>query len=60
MKIVLRCALRRSELAPVRAAGERTGRRSITFSPAGGATVVLRERQPTTPAPPAETSLVAA
>jgi cytochrome P450 len=60
MKIVLRCALRRFELAPVRQAGERTGRRSITFSPAGGATVVLRERQPTTPAPPAETSLVAA
>jgi cytochrome P450 len=44
MKIVLRAVLTRYELAPATAAPERTGRRSITFSPAGGATVVLRER----------------
>jgi cytochrome P450 len=44
MKIVLRCALRRFELAPT-GAPETTGRRSITFSPSRGATVVLRDRR---------------
>jgi cytochrome P450 len=60
MKIVLRCAVRRFELAPAGSAGEVTGRRSVTFSPARGATVVLRERQPSAPAQRAETSLAAA
>jgi hypothetical protein len=44
MKIVLRAALSRFEVAPATAAPELTGRRSITFSPKGGATVVLSER----------------
>lgn len=44
MKIVLRAVLSRYEVTPATAAHERTGRRSITFSPARGATVVLRER----------------
>jgi cytochrome P450 len=46
MKIVLRVALGRYELAPAEGRPERTGRRSITFSPSDGATVVLREREP--------------
>ncbi len=44
MKVVLRAVLDRYELRPATKHPERTGRRSITFSPAGGATVVLRER----------------
>jgi cytochrome P450 len=60
MKIVLRCALQRFKLAPADPAAEPTGRRSITFSPARGATVVLRERQRPAPAERVETSLVAA
>jgi cytochrome P450 len=44
MKIVLRAALTRFEITPVTQAAETTARRSITFSPRGGATVVLRER----------------
>ena len=46
MKLVLRAVLSRFELAPAQAAPEHVARRSITFSPAGGATVVLRERTP--------------
>jgi cytochrome P450 len=46
MKIVLRAALRRFELQPVASEGEPTARRSITFSPARGATVILTARQP--------------
>ena len=45
MKIVLAAALRRFELEPV-GPGETARRRGITFSPAQGATVVLRERTP--------------
>jgi hypothetical protein len=56
MKIVVAATLRRFRLEPVGSAPEQTARRSITFSPRGGATVVLRERHPakhglTTPAP---------
>ncbi len=46
MKIVLRAVLSRCELAPVGGEPEPTGRRSITFSPARGATVVLSARRP--------------
>ncbi len=45
MKIVLRVALRRYELRPARPGAEQTARRSITFSPSGGATVILRDRR---------------
>src|SRR5207253_4432122 len=44
MKIVLRAVLSRFEVSHVERRPERTGRRSITFSPAGGARVVLRGR----------------
>jgi cytochrome P450 len=44
MKIVLRAALSRFELAPVGGRPERVVRRSITFSPSRGATVVLHRR----------------
>ncbi len=44
MKIVLRAVLAGHEVLAPSPAAERTGRRSITYSPAGGATVVLRER----------------
>jgi cytochrome P450 len=43
MKIVLAAVLRRYELDPGTAL-ERTARRGITFSPAGGAMVILRRR----------------
>ena len=43
MKIVLAAVLRRFELEPA-GAPETTRRRSITFSPSGGATVILRAR----------------
>jgi cytochrome P450 len=49
MKVVLRAVLARYELTPGSGAPEVTRRRSITFSPAGGATVVLRPR-PRSPA----------
>ena len=50
MKIVLREVLSRSSSRrPARA--EQTARRSITFSPTGGATVILRERRPQPAAP---------
>jgi cytochrome P450 len=45
MKIVLAATLRRFELGPA-GAPETTRRRSITFSPARGATVILRRRSP--------------
>jgi len=45
MKIVLRAVLRRFSLSAPNAKPEQTGRRSITFSPAGRATVILQERQ---------------
>jgi cytochrome P450 len=45
MKIVLRVALRRYEILPAERAPEPTARRSITFSPSGGATVILRDRR---------------
>jgi cytochrome P450 len=44
MKIVIRAALRRFELTPAGDRREQTGRRSITFSPTGGASVILCER----------------
>ncbi len=45
MKIVVRAVLRRFSLSAPSAKPERTGRRSITFSPAGRATVILHERR---------------
>jgi hypothetical protein len=60
MKIVLRATLERFELSPAADRPERTARRSITFSPAGGATVVLRERQRVGDRPPAPQPLAAA
>jgi cytochrome P450 len=44
MKVVLGAVLSRCEVEALRAAPERTRRRSITLSPAGQATVVLRDR----------------
>jgi hypothetical protein len=44
MKVVIRSVLKRCELAPAGERPEQTGRRSITFSPDRGATVVLRDR----------------
>ncbi|HEY2436929.1 MAG TPA: cytochrome P450 [Solirubrobacteraceae bacterium] len=44
MKIVIRAALKRFELAPADDRPEQARRRSITFSPTGGARVILRER----------------
>jgi cytochrome P450 len=43
MKIVLRAAVRRFAIVPAGEGRERTARRSITFSPADGAKVILRE-----------------
>jgi cytochrome P450 len=57
MKVVLRAALRRYELRAVSERSETTRRRSITFSPAGGTTVVLSRRR--VPAVVAEPSAVA-
>ena len=53
MKIVLRTVAGRCALAAGTAAPEATGRRSITFSPAGGARVVLTDRPAGRPAEPA-------
>jgi cytochrome P450 len=47
MKVVIRAVLTRCELRPVDSAAEPTRRRSITFSPAGGATVLLGDRAQT-------------
>jgi cytochrome P450 len=44
MKVVIRAVLSECELSPVGARPEQTGRRSITFSPSRGASVVLRDR----------------
>jgi cytochrome P450 len=44
MKVVLREVTRRFTITPGSARREQTGRRGITFSPSGGATVVLRPR----------------
>jgi cytochrome P450 len=44
MKVVLRAVLARCELAPAGRRPGQTRRRGITFSPADGATVVLRDR----------------
>jgi cytochrome P450 len=60
MRIVLRATLERFELSPAADRPERTARRSITFSPEGGATVVLRERQRVGSRPPAPHPLAAA
>jgi hypothetical protein len=60
MKIVLRAAVARYELAPAGARPERVARRSITFSPAGGATVVLHARHAVGDRPPAPRPLAAA
>jgi hypothetical protein len=46
MKIVLRMVLSRCTLAPASVSREPAGRRSITFSPSRGATVVLGDRVP--------------
>jgi cytochrome P450 len=46
MKVVLRAVVDRYELQPGSERPEQTGRRSITFSPAEGAQVVLTEHQP--------------
>ena len=47
MKIVIGQVLGRYELAPSSDRPERTARRSITYSPSRGATVILRERRST-------------
>lgn len=44
MKIVISAVVERFELNPAGDRPEQTARRSITFSPSGGATVILRER----------------
>jgi cytochrome P450 len=46
MKIVMRSVLSRYTIEPADPRAEPTARRSITFSPGRGATVVLRERTP--------------
>lgn len=51
MKIVVRAVVSRHELSPASDQPEKTARRSITFSPSGRATIVLRERRRATPAP---------
>jgi cytochrome P450 len=58
MKIAIRAVLERYQVAPANPKAETTRRRSITFSPREGATVVLRER-PRAQAPTAEPELVA-
>jgi cytochrome P450 len=44
MKIVIRAVVDRFELSPASDRPEQTARRSITFSPSRGASVILRER----------------
>jgi cytochrome P450 len=53
MKIVLRAVIGRFALSAARPAAETTRRRGITFSPRGGATVVLTERTPAPRSAPA-------
>ncbi len=50
LRIVIRAVVDRYELEPAGARPEQTGRRSITFSPDRGATVILRARRASTPA----------
>jgi cytochrome P450 len=45
MKIVVRAVLERCEIEPAGGGPETTRRRSITFSPSRGATVLLRDRE---------------
>jgi hypothetical protein len=52
MKVALGAVLGHYALSPGSARAEVTRRRSITFSPAGGASVVLRERRPAPAAVP--------
>jgi len=54
MRIVIRAVLARYDIAPARARREHTRRRSITFSPSSGSTLVLRARTGDAPhaAPP--------
>ena len=59
MKIVIRAAVRRFALQPAGDRPEQTGRRSITFSPAGGASVILQERSPREPSDARELAGVA-
>jgi cytochrome P450 len=58
MKIVLRTVFARSRMAPATAQPEPTGRRSITFSPAQGARVVLTDRVPALRSEPAAAAVV--
>jgi cytochrome P450 len=51
MKIVLATVLRRLRVSPAGPQAETTARRSITFSPRGRATVVLRDRTSARPTP---------
>jgi cytochrome P450 len=55
MKLVLRAALERYELHPAGEHPERTRRRHITVSPAGGCRVLLRERVAHTSSSPVST-----
>ena len=54
MKVVIRAVLNRLELRPVEGAAETTRRRSITFSPASGARVLLRDQAMVPPGPARE------
>jgi hypothetical protein len=55
MKIVLRAVLTRCDLRPAHDRAEAARRRGITVSPAGGATVILRDRSGALGAPPTPT-----
>jgi cytochrome P450 len=57
MKIVIRAVAQRFELEPASDRREQTARRSITFSPSRGATVVLRQRLQAPDEPPALVSV---
>jgi cytochrome P450 len=57
MKIVIRAVVERFELEPAGAQREQAARRSITFSPSGGASVILRERATTADQGPALVSV---
>jgi hypothetical protein len=49
MRIVIQAVVDRYELSPASPGAERTGRRSITFSPSEGASVILHRRQTSVP-----------
>jgi cytochrome P450 len=57
MKIVIRAVVDRFELEPASTRPEQTARRSITFSPSGGTSVILRERARATDERPALVSV---